>query len=197
MAEKLKSAEQDRSVEAAHEVLPEVEAARAEKRAEAEAESTRKLEKQVEDAEKAAKEVEEAEPIDSESIKKDIDAAGATPQLALPSALSPGQAQQVLRIYLGKVRHHLSNSDQAFSKFIHNPGVSKVSEVTGRTIIRPSGILSGGFFTLFGSALYLYATHTTGYSYSFSVALALFVCGFLIGVLVEMAYRVLTRNHQT
>ncbi len=96
---------------------------------------------------------------------------------------------------LSVARARLNKSEQSFSRFVHAPKISALSEVTGKTLIRPSAILCGGIFTLFGSFYYLFITHQTGYKYNFFVAITLFIGGFIVGLILEFLYRiVLTRS---
>ena len=87
--------------------------------------------------------------------------------------------------YLGAIRHRLNKTEKRFSKFIHNPQINITSEALGKTLIRPSGILTGAIFTLVGSIYYLYISHATGFQYNFYVATLLFVGGFVSGVVIE------------
>jgi hypothetical protein len=85
----------------------------------------------------------------------------------------------------------LGGPSKSFSKFVHGPTINTLSEAAGKTIIRPSGIVAGGLSTLAGSGYYYYAARQTGYSYSFTVALLLFVGGFAVGLMAEMIYKLL------
>ncbi len=90
--------------------------------------------------------------------------------------------------YLSDIRSNLGSGSKAFSKFIHKPSVDAISEVAGKTIVRPTAILFGGLFMFIGSSLYLYATYSTNAKYNFFVAVFLFVGGFVAGVVVELFY---------
>lgn len=145
--------------------------------------------------EEAKAEIEAARPVESEITKQSLAATDQT-QPTLPRVLSKAEVRQAMRTYLGQVRHHMNGIDKAFSEFIHNPGVDAMSELTGKTLIRPSGILLGGLATLAGSAWYLYATNHTGYHYNFVFAFLLFVGGFILGIFVEMLYKLFTKGRK-
>jgi hypothetical protein len=188
MSEQL-NAEKPKSPEAAGESRQEVAAEHADNWAEAAAKPAETLKDHVEDIKKR---VEAAQPTTSESIKQKLEP-GEQPA-ALPPVADVGQRRQAVCTYLNQVRKHLSAPDKALSEFIHNPAINTLSEATGKTIIRPSGILLGGLCTFVGSAYYLYAAHRTGYRYSFTFALALFVGGFILGVILEMIFRLFAKR---
>lgn len=83
------------------------------------------------------------------------------------------------------VRRHLSPSERRLSSFIHTPSVEKVSEVGAKTIARPSGLLGGGLVALFGSVFTLYIARKYGFEVPNSLFAALFIGGFLLGLVGE------------
>lgn len=93
-----------------------------------------------------------------------------------------------------RVQKHLKPAERTFSKIIHNPIVETVSDITGNTLARPSGLLYGGLFSLTASiALYLVTKHY-GYEYSFFVAIIIFAGGFIFGLFVEILSRLLKKS---
>lgn len=79
----------------------------------------------------------------------------------------------------------LSAPSRAFSKFIHNPVVEKVSEVAGKTVARPNAILSGATFAfLLTLAIYLIARFN-GYPLSGTETIASFIAGWVLGNLYD------------
>jgi len=84
------------------------------------------------------------------------------------------------------VRNKLSGPERALSKIAHNKTIDPVSEVMGKTIARPSGILGGGIAALAGSLFLLYMAKHYGFQYNFFVFFILFTVGFMIGSLVEL-----------
>lgn len=90
---------------------------------------------------------------------------------------------------LHKVRAHLRPSEQAFSKVIHQPKVEAVSEISSKTIARPSGILGGGITALLGSGYVLYVSKYAGFKYNFFVFILFFCGGFVVGTILELLIR--------
>lgn len=79
----------------------------------------------------------------------------------------------------------LSAPSRAFSKFIHNPAVEKISEVAGNTIARPNAMLSGATFAfLLTLAVYLIARFN-GYPLSGTETIAAFIAGWILGNLYD------------
>jgi hypothetical protein len=83
------------------------------------------------------------------------------------------------------VRRHLTKRERKFSSFVHAPTVEKVSEVGAKTIARPSGLLGGGLVALIGSVGTLYIARKYGFEVPNSLFMALFVVGFVVGVVAE------------
>ena len=97
---------------------------------------------------------------------------------------------QALDRTLSSVRNRLNGSDKQLSKFIHQPVVEKVSDIAGKTVVRPSGILFGGLFSFLGSiGAYLLAKHLGG-ELHYSIFAVCFIGGFVIGLFVELLWRV-------
>jgi len=90
-----------------------------------------------------------------------------------------------------RVRRQLSPLGRFTSKVVHQPVINSVSEFTGKTVGRPSGLLGGGLVAFVGTSVYFYITKHYGYEYSFTVFLVLLVGGFIIGWLAELFYRAL------
>lgn len=88
---------------------------------------------------------------------------------------------QVLR----KVRSHLKPAERAFSKVIHQPVVEAVSELSSKTIARPSAILGGGITAFIGSGVILYMGKHYGFEYNFFVYILLLLVGFGAGIVLE------------
>ena len=93
-----------------------------------------------------------------------------------------------------RVQKHLKPSERKFSKVVHNPAVEIISDITGGTVARPSGLLYGGLFSLLSSlALYFISKHY-GYEYSYFVGILFFVGGFVFGLLVESTLKIFKKN---
>lgn len=93
---------------------------------------------------------------------------------------------------LKHVRSQLSVPNRALSRLVHQPAIRTVSEVSAKTVSRPSGLLGGGFFAFLGSVAYLFMASHIGFRYNYTVFLLFFVGGFIVGLVLELAVR-LTR----
>ncbi|HUD06685.1 MAG TPA: YrhK family protein [Candidatus Saccharimonadales bacterium] len=140
--------------------------------------------------EKLKDKIEQIPQASSSSVKAAIDES--TKNVSAPKH-PPNKALRkvALNSSLIKIRSHLGKSENTLSKFIHRPSINAVSEITGKTLIRPSGFFMGGLTTLVGSLYYFYASHQTGYKYNFLVGLLLFVGGFVTGLVIELVYDML------
>lgn len=90
---------------------------------------------------------------------------------------------------LKTVQRQLNRPERTFSKIVHNPAVENVSEVAGKTVARPYGLLWGGIFSVLGSLLVVIVTRFYGYEYNFVIGLSCFAGGFLFGLLFEVVFR--------
>jgi hypothetical protein len=95
---------------------------------------------------------------------------------------------------LQSVRKDLSGPERVLSRVVHNSAVDAVSEVAGKTIARPSGLLSGAFFAFLGSSIFLWVAKHYGYQYNFLLFTLLFVAGFGLGLLLELLVRLMRRR---
>lgn len=94
---------------------------------------------------------------------------------------------------LNNIRRHLPRSQKTLSKVIHQPTVQALSDVASKTVSRPSGLLGGGLLALIGTSGYYFLAKHVGFSYNYSVFLALFVGGFILGIVLELIAHVLMR----
>jgi len=85
-----------------------------------------------------------------------------------------------------RVRRQLPTLDRALSKVIHNPFVDKVSEVGGKTVARPSGLLGGGLCAFLATSILVYYTRHNGVRYNYGVFIAFFLGGYLVGMTIEL-----------
>jgi hypothetical protein len=85
-----------------------------------------------------------------------------------------------------RVRNHLNPVERNLSKVIHHPVVEPISELSSKTLARPSGILGGGIAALVGSGAVLYMAKHYGFRYNLTTFLVLLVGGFACGTLVEL-----------
>lgn len=127
------------------------------------------------------------------------EAAGNAPPLALPVDDNPQDNQPLyidktikklrMKQSLSQVQRELTPLERGLSKLIHQPAVKAASEASAKTITRPSGLLGGGVLAFLGSSGYLYLAKHIGFQYNYLVFTLLFVGGFFVGLLLEMAVR--------
>lgn len=130
-----------------------------------------------------------------EDLKKDL--AAESEQSNQPVFLNKELRQKALNDVLSKTRHHLNKSEKSLSKFVHKPFVEKVSVVAASTVGRPSGLAAAGATALIGGLLLLYLSSHYGYEYRFSAYGLLLICGFAVGILFELASKLLLRKKQS
>lgn len=92
---------------------------------------------------------------------------------------------------LSHIRSKLSAPDKLGSKIIHNPVIRNISEVSSKTISRPSGLLGGGIVAFLGSAAYYYLTEHIGLQYNYLLFAIFFVGGFIVGLIIELGIHTL------
>ncbi len=94
-----------------------------------------------------------------------------------------------------RIQKHLKPSERRFSKVIHNSKVETVSDITGGTLARPSGLLYGGIFSLVTSlGFYLIARHY-GYEYPYIIGVLFFIGGFVLGLIIELISRTIRKTN--
>lgn len=94
---------------------------------------------------------------------------------------------------LKKIRGRLNPAERTLSRVVHHPIVEPISEFSAKTVARPSGVLGGGIAALIGSGVVLYMAKRYGFHYNFSVFLLLLAAGFVAGILIEIATKLLRR----
>lgn len=92
---------------------------------------------------------------------------------------------------INHIRHQLNKIDKLGSKIIHLQGVRQVSELSSKTVSRPSGLLGGGITAFIGTTGYLYYAKHIGLKYNYTVFLLLLVLGFVLGLIIEACIRLL------
>lgn len=88
---------------------------------------------------------------------------------------------------LRSVQQKLPKPARIFSQTVHNKTVEAISNATAKTVARPSGILGGSICAFIGSVILLYYSKHYGFTYNYLLFLLLFVGGFFIGAIIEMA----------
>jgi hypothetical protein len=97
---------------------------------------------------------------------------------------------------LTRVQKRLSAPSRIFSKAVHSKALDRPSEVIGKTIARPSGMLGGAIVALIGTSVLLWVTRRYGYEYNYLAVILLFVGGMIIGLSAEAALTALKRSRR-
>lgn len=84
-----------------------------------------------------------------------------------------------------QVQGELSPIDRAFSKFIHNKAVERVSDAVGATIARPNAILVGSITAFVFTLVIFLVARYYGYPLSGTETIAAFGLGWLVGLLFD------------
>lgn len=110
--------------------------------------------------------------------------------------------RELKNITLGRelkhIRSKLNAPDKLLSKVIHAPAVRAVSETSGKTLARPSGLFGGGLVALLGTTSYLFYARHIGLQYNYFAFFVFFAGGFVIGLALELAvWSVTRRSHQS
>lgn len=131
-----------------------------------------------------------------ENPLEELQKAENAPQTAQPTHINRELKAITLRRELQTIRRQLSTPQRALSRIIHQPVVRRVSEATANTVSRPSGLLGGGLVAFLGTSGYLYLAQDSGFRYNYSVFLALFAGGFVLGLILEYLVYLATARHR-
>lgn len=97
---------------------------------------------------------------------------------------------------LKQIRRKLNAPDKVLSRIIHQPVVRAVSELSDKTVARPSGLFGGGLVAFIGTTGYLWFTRHIGLQYNYLLFLLFFIGGFGIGLVIELTIWTVTRNRR-
>jgi hypothetical protein len=105
------------------------------------------------------------------------------------------EKKQTYKATIRRVEAKLPAYQRSFSKVINNDTVDKVSNVAGRTVARPSGILGAGIFAFIGMAIVTYVANKQGFRVnSGAVFMSLLLIGWLAGISLEGLTRLLRKR---
>ncbi len=97
---------------------------------------------------------------------------------------------------MSRIRRRLPAYQKMFSSVIHQPVIDSISEVSSKTVARPSGLLGGGLMALLGTSAYFYITKHFGYTYNTSWYLMFLLGGFIIGLAMEFIWHYIKPQSQ-
>lgn len=84
-----------------------------------------------------------------------------------------------------QVENELPPVSRAFSKFIHNKTVERVSDTVGSTVARPNAILAGSFMAFVFTLVIFLVARYYGYPLSGTETIAAFALGWMVGLLFD------------
>lgn len=87
------------------------------------------------------------------------------------------------------VRKNMNIVDRTVSKVIHTPAVEKTSEVIGKTVARPSGLLGASVASFIGLLLIFGVAKYAGFQLSGSEMPLLLLIGLVLGLLTEWVFK--------
>lgn len=157
-------------------------------RAEREKNAERSKERYETSAESARHEIENINT-ERETRKREI-----APQQHVERKVDSKQARKkAYESIMKQTQAEMSAPERAFSQFIHNPVIDKVSSVAANTIARPDAILSGSIFAfLLTLVIYLIAKQS-GYPLTGTETIAAFIAGWVLGNLYDYV-RIMVRG---
>jgi len=106
--------------------------------------------------------------------------------------VTPKEKDASYKTTMRTIQKEMTPASRSFSKFIHNPVVENVSDITGKTIARPNSILFGSlgaFFVVLG--VYLTARYI-GFRLSGSEFIVVFVLGWFAGLVFDLLRKMIT-----
>lgn len=143
-----------------------------------------------------ARNVIEEESASSETSLHDLQANETPDEQSQPGFIN--QALQTITLHreLQHIQRKLPAPERLLSRFVHQPAVRAISDATGKSISRPSGLLGGGIVALAGTLGYTYLARHIGFQYNYIVFILLFVGGFVAGIVLELLIWAATRSHR-
>ncbi|HRQ86619.1 MAG TPA: hypothetical protein PLY16_00745 [Candidatus Saccharibacteria bacterium] len=93
---------------------------------------------------------------------------------------------------MGRIQTEMKPTERAFSKFIHNKTVEKMSDAVGATIARPNAILSGAIMAFVAVLVVYIVAKNLGYVLSGFETIGAFIVGWIIGVVYDYLRLIIT-----
>lgn len=129
--------------------------------------------------------LEQAKSRETDKVAKKAERESASGERRKDHITSKSERTASYKKTMKQVESELSPIDRAFSKFIHNKAVERVSDVVGATVARPNAILVGSITAfVFTLAIFLVARYY-GYPLSGTETIAAFGLGWLVGLLFD------------
>lgn len=119
---------------------------------------------------------------------------GQSEKESTPTAVSVSEKKQSYNQTMNRVRGRLSTPSRTFSRVIHAPVVEQASELAGKTVARPSGLLGGGIAAAIGLTIVFVIARRNGFALSGSEFILLLLIGFIGGLLFEATTKIFRRH---
>lgn len=134
---------------------------------------------------------------DLESIKKSIETTAVSgkeysvgEKESTDEGVTHANTKQIKKSAYRKVikqaQSQMKGVDKSFSKFIHKPTVEKVSDVSARTVARPTSLLFGSVFAFIASLIFYIFAKRSGFEYNYLLFLMVFIGGYFVGLIFEL-----------
>lgn len=108
-----------------------------------------------------------------------------------PQPITRAEKSKSFKTTMHHVRKNLSTPERAMSKVIHQPTIERASEIAGKTIARPSGLIGAATAGLIGLAFIFSIAKYAGFQLSGSEMPLLLLAGLVVGLLSEWVYKAL------
>ncbi len=140
-------------------------------------------EKQEQKAEKAK--IESLERAVSNEAKNNAEKEGASRASKRTSNLSRKAKEASFKAHMKRVQNELPPTSRAFSKFIHNKTVERISDAVGTTVARPNAVLSGAIAAFLLVLIVYVVAKTEGYPLSGFETIGAFIVGWILGIVYD------------
>lgn len=106
-----------------------------------------------------------------------------------PIATTKKDKQRSFETTMHHARKNMRVLDRSFSKVIHQPTVEKTSELLGKSVARPSGLLGAAVASFIGLLFIFGVAKYAGFELSGSEMPLLLLIGLVSGLVIEWAYK--------
>lgn len=97
------------------------------------------------------------------------------------------QRQDSYTATMKQIQSEMNASSRAFSKFIHNPSVEKLSDAVGSSLARPNAVLAGSMAATFLTLFVFLVAKQYGYRLSGFETIGTFFVGWALGLIYDYA----------
>lgn len=102
--------------------------------------------------------------------------------------------KQTYKATMRRVEGKLPAYQRSFSRIINNDTVDKVSNISAKTVARPSALLGAGFFAFLGLLSITYLANRYGFTVSNTTFLVLIAVGWTAGLVIEGLLKAIRRG---